>query len=377
MERFGVDSLCSDTREVEVWDISSLVRRIKMKPELERENIRTLTSWTQLFKNLRLLNRNKVFFILYLNLSIRSLPLFVLLSRGRFRSMINNSNIPIILEKHESNVAPKRHPVLRFLNLIIKREMSFELLGNYLLRRCIHLFPIEPPTYMFCGGKKSVMNGHFWKRSKLIWGHHLDYETARKIPNELPENLVPGDFAVFLDNGTPTHPDIFTYSNSIPENRSPQMYYPSVNDLLGKIEDTFKTKIVIAAHPRWKFKEMENPYQGRTIVGFSTPLLVKHAKFVICHVSTSAVYAVMFRKPLIFIQSSAHTREYVLSSAEIFGKMPHVPYANETFLPSELIVNNEIYDNLFKQFLTTWSEPNQSNWSIIGDLVDREFGQAG
>ena len=291
--------------------------------------------------------------------------------------MINNSNIPIILERKESKTPVKQNGLNRFVRLIKTNKFTFELLGNYILRRYIHFLPVNPPTYMFCGGLKSKMNGLFWAQSKVIWGYHLDFETARTLPNELPENLNSGEFAVFLDNGTPFHPDNFTYGNSIPETSRPDIYYPSVNDLLKKIENKFSTKVVIAAHPRWRFKEMENPYEGRVIIGFSTALLVKHAKFVICHVSTSEAFAIIFRKPLIFIQSSSHHREYVLSSSEIFGKTPYVPYDDKPISDSELTINDKVYNNLLEQYLTTRQETGLSNWDIIGELVDKELNQAG
>ena len=69
-------------------------------------------------------------------------------------------------------------------------------------------------------------------------------------------------------------------------------------------------KVVVCAHPK---SDYENNYKflyGRKFVKNKTVTLVKNSKLVFAHGSTTIAYAILYKKPLVFLLSDEYLRSF-------------------------------------------------------------------
>lgn len=119
------------------------------------------------------------------------------------------------------------------------------------------------------------------------------------------EPLVEGPYCVFLDVYLPFHEDLEWVGL---RRIAPAPYFGALNRFFALVEKKYGVKVVIAAHPTARYDE--KVFQGRTILKGATPRLVKDSSFVISHHSTSVSYAVLNKKPLVFIYTDDMKRVY-------------------------------------------------------------------
>ena len=123
-------------------------------------------------------------------------------------------------------------------------------------------------------------------------------------------------YCVFLDNLTFTHPDFLIHklNKKIDHN-----YYLKMNNFFNFVEQNFKIKIIIAAHPKTYLKKFKCLYPDYEIIKNKTPELVFSAQFVMAHSITSSInFAVLYKKPIIFITTDALETEYQYSRTMLF-----------------------------------------------------------
>jgi len=132
----------------------------------------------------------------------------------------------------------------------------------------------------------------------------FDYDNYMNA-NKIKERIIKGPYCVFLDVNLPFHDDLkwvgLTYVD-------PKKYYLSLNKFFNLLEKKYKIEVVIAAHPTAKYDD--KIFYGRKILKGVAPQLVKDSEFVISHHSTSISYAVLNKKPIVFIYSDDILRAY-------------------------------------------------------------------
>lgn len=130
---------------------------------------------------------------------------------------------------------------------------------------------------------------------------------------------IEGEYILFLDEYLPLHPDTALFGLEI---ISPEEYYPALNAYFDRIETQFGQPVVVAAHPKAaRYKETDY-FQGRRVEFGLTGELVRDARFVLAHDSTSIAYAIAFGRPLHLITSRAIERgmEYVHRNVVEFAR---------------------------------------------------------
>jgi hypothetical protein len=81
------------------------------------------------------------------------------------------------------------------------------------------------------------------------------------------------------------------------------IYFRDLNAYFDYIEKSYDVKVVIAAHPKaYSYKDI-NPFNGREIVFNKSCELIKDSQFVLTHHSTAISFAILFRKPIVFLNS--------------------------------------------------------------------------
>jgi hypothetical protein len=129
---------------------------------------------------------------------------------------------------------------------------------------------------------------------------------------------------VFLDDGGPFHRDQFIFNVAFPY--SVEEYFFNLNSFFRLVEKEFGCSIVVAGHPRVDYKEKGNPFEGRKIVHGETQKWVKSSNFVLSFCSTAVSFAVIYKKPVVFLALNPSKRNVfdllIKSIAAKLGKSP-------------------------------------------------------
>ncbi len=113
------------------------------------------------------------------------------------------------------------------------------------------------------------------------------------------------NYSVFLDINLPFHPDLYLINSRY---ITPEKYFDSLNNFFELVEKKFGVDVVVAGHPSSNYQE--NTFNGRKILKYVTPVLVRDAQFVISHHSASMNFAVLNKIPIIFIYTDEMERIY-------------------------------------------------------------------
>lgn len=171
---------------------------------------------------------------------------------------------------------------------------------------------------------------------KIIYFHSNDYDNY--LINKKKFKIKKIKFAVFIDENVPDHDDYQISNFKSPIDK--KTYYQLLNNFFTSFERKFKTKIVIALHPKSKFKEMKKNFLNRKIFIGKTQELIFNSKVVFTHCSTSRSYAVLYNKPMIYLTSNTISKTW-------FGKEI---IENCKLTSSQLINLDKINLDIFNSF---------------------------
>jgi len=145
----------------------------------------------------------------------------------------------------------------------------------------------------------------YFPNSKKIFIHYKDYEKHLLRSNK---KKYQGNYAVFLDEAVFDHPDIYESWSTFNSNLSSYAnnYFNNLNKFFDNFERCTGMKVIIAAHPKslYSDRDYDNYFQNRKVIKYNTYELVRGSKLVFAHASTSVAYAIIMKKPLVFLNSS-------------------------------------------------------------------------
>lgn len=222
------------------------------------------------------------------------------------------------------------------------------------------------PNYVFAAGSAAALD---FKKSKVVKidSTEIFEYTAANLELDLPKE----GYIAYLDQYTPYHPD--SHLTGIVAN-DPQKFYKYLNEFFKKVEDKYGLPVFIAAHPKANYSI--NPFKERRIIFNATKNIVFHSNLVLAHFSTAISYAVIYNKPLIFINSTFDSGldidRFVIAFSEYFDSKPHTLGIDEP-LNSELIANHAAYENYKKNFIG-WGKESDVNSSNFTEFVSNLAG---
>ena len=266
-------------------------------------------------------------------------------------------------------IRTNKEKILRFLRLL-KNPLLFlkKIYSIFNTRLRDRIFQKIKYDYIFISGSKGVNSGYAKKAVKKIFTHSSDYENTL---NYSFSKINLNNYFVFLDQNLPFHPAQF-YRGEKPQVTS-KKYFPSLATTFRKIEKKFDSKIVVAAHPRANISDYNNFFKGREIFNSKTIDLVKNCSCVLAHTSTAISYAVIFKKPIIFLTSNEIIKSYddyrVHSNARILdAKLLNIDSDNDKFIHStdfNLEINENKYEIFMEKFI---KHPLSNEMSIIDNI---------
>lgn len=345
-----VDYLIENGVEVEYWDIVKLVRAdYEESASKQTDYLRVLRSYSELEVRLNSPENRNTHYVILVSYAAFTIRFFRLMSKYKCEmSHIRWGAIPVRAHSIIDQISRiVRSPVSTALNLI-QRAIAFA------TRRFKLVKPFE---VVFAAGDAMLnVNQYSKKVVPINLSDYSQYLNSLRTPLILDLNE---NYAVFLDADIPFHPD----SDLLGWKKvDPFQYYFSLNRLFGWLEKKYNLKVIIAAHPRADYRN-RNPFNGRSIYSDVTPDLVKHSQFVISHSSMAQSYAVLNKKPLIFIYTDSMFVSYrdngylqeIFDTAEFLNSsIYNIDHISENDLAVEMI-DEDRYEEYKYKFLVSRS----------------------
>ena len=182
-----------------------------------------------------------------------------------------------------------------------------------------------------------------------------------------------GDYGLFLSTPNPK----FGTDDLIGAKPAPwtsEVWYPALCKFFDQIEKETSTKIEIAGHYRAKFEPNDPIFGYRNVHNGKTRELIKGAKYVITLGSTAISYAVIYRKPILFIYSNQLISHIEAMSgptnlAKYFGQVAININEWHGNLSDYLMVNEERYKAYESDALTSTATRRPNVQIILEDII--------
>jgi hypothetical protein len=316
-DRFGIERLQTAGFTVEVWDLTAVVRgsvgrKVTAFDPAEYAGSRQFHTTREVVAAVRAIDRACVVVCL-ITYTLGSLPVFRALAKA---------GIPYVVASN--NILPRRKASTsrRFFN-ILRSFQPRRLAEAALMRLPCERLGVRQAALLLAGGVRSCdVRKPVARTSEVAWLHAWDYDAYLKVRSS-PSSA--GDtVGVFLDEFYPFHPDYALDGTNPPI--TAEEYYPLIRGFFDYLETRYTLRIAVAAHPRSHYERLPDVYGGRRVIRGRTAEMVRDARFVLAHSSTSINLAVLFRKPIIFLTSQTLRPsvwgESIALSASMLGKTP-------------------------------------------------------
>lgn len=291
---------------VEYWDLSQIYfPYIKFEKEIKRNYVRKIKNYIELEELFSTQNIDNCCFVVMITFGGDVIKLFKLLTKYRcYLIFFARSGIPVgntqesflkKLVKYCSSHLNTNKIRMTCLNRLAEIYKSIGLIKNYDL--------------IFTAGSAEAVK--YGAKSKIAAINHFDYDNYLDVKNKA-ERIVKTEYGVFLDDNLVYDTDFqIAGIKTIDSDK----YFRSLSCFFDKIEEKYSLQIVIAAHPKAKYQGDE--FGNRKIIQGKTSDLVKDCRFAFAHYSTSISFAVLFKKPVLFIYS------YALQNMPYFRLIKH------------------------------------------------------
>ena len=248
--------------------------------------------------------------------------------------------------------------IVEKISNLIKTGKPFIKLTRLIFSKLFSELEPSVDVFLFSGSKSQTRPS-----SKVfeIWTHSFDYQKYLELENKFDDL---GNYALFIDQYAPSHPDYKFHNNKPPVSKN--TYYNSLNNFFDFFQKKTGLKIVIAGHPR-RDLGTSNDWNGREQIIGKTPELVRQASIVLSHYSTSLSYAVIFRIPILLITSDEYENSYRKHQISAFSDALKVHKVN-TDKYNEFEITNEIFNINETSFLDYEEKYIKSKYSKSDDI---------
>jgi len=376
-DRFGVEMLLGNGFDVQVWDLTDILRphlsesyqppdpidwagcTVFNNKKVALEKIRNLPSDTFI---INLIEYSPKTYRVYRAISA-SRAAYAVFMAGAIPSSKEKTGIILSFLKKLSRIMNKKavSKIVNYINSIIKQ-------GFY--RLPYTWMGIKPASIILAGGEECLVYPYpVNKNTEILWAHTFDYDLYLKERNT-PSLEQP--IAVFLDEYVPFHSDYVYMGIQAPT--TADRYYPVLNRFFSLVERELGLKVIIAAHPRSRYEDHPDYFEGRKWVRGKTIQLIKESRLVLAHSSTSVNFANLFHKPIVFLTSAdldkSFAGSYIWTMADWFGHKPvfmdsdiHIDWARE------LMVDEGLYQRYRRAYIKTEHSEDIPFWQIVANRL--------
>jgi acetyltransferase-like isoleucine patch superfamily enzyme len=263
--------------------------------------------------------------------------------------------------------------VSKVVKAIRFRHIHLHLTGmiNRVLLRCL---PDQTPDFALVSGTSWRANPRFSGAKVKIDAHSMDYERYLELRREAEFRA--GDYAVYLDEDIAGHVDNAETGLQAPASSS--AFFPALTGFFAGFESASGMPVVIAGYPT-EWAARSSRFGGREVIQGKTAELIRGARIVFAHASTAIHYAVLWRRPLVFLTSpelAASWYQPWIDAPRTLLNAPLVDVSGGTGfdrLAEWLRPDEDSYRVFEETFIRSSGAPDASVWEIIG----RRLGDSG
>lgn len=202
------------------------------------------------------------------------------------------------------------------------------------------------------------------KDTKIITINSFDLQRYQKFKSKKLKALLSHDYAVFLDQYIPYHPDFALSGIKIDD---PEKYFKLINNFFDRFEKFHNIPIEIALHPKSKY--ISNPFNGRRIHSKETLNLILNSKIVIGHSSSALSFAALENKPIILIGTDTMIKnDFYIKTFQTNLDCSLIDLSKKYDLPKKYPLNKRSYDNFINRYLGN-REIHDNDWHKEVDLL--------
>ncbi len=352
---------------VEYWDLSQIYfKDFPFQHVLSHSYIRKISSWSSFKSCLRKEKFDETMFVVQVNFEWRTVSLYFLLMWFKCKTTFfcllpqpSNDSLTSLMDKIRSALFSKK-ALSKSLNLFSRICRKAGLTKGYDL--------------VFTVGESEGDLGR--KPSQVVHINYHDYDEYQ-LSKCRTERIVEGDYCVFIDEGSIFNEDVKILRMG---HLDQEVFFTKLNRFFSLIEAQFGLKVVIAAHPGITYDR--SIFGGRQVYEGKTCDLIKDCVFVISQSSLAASFAVLFRKPIIFIYTEEYALQrkrsfdFIKGSARLLGLRPvKIDDVSEI---KEMVgkIDPKCYDDYKYTYLTSKASEHSSTKDIIINTL-RNFSYAG
>jgi hypothetical protein len=223
------------------------------------------------------------------------------------------------------------------------------------------------PDVALLAGSKSLDRWTKMAR-QIIWIGSQDYylfKSEHGKKKEINQDSEIKQFVLFIDDCLPYASDWELLNIEPPVIAA--SYYLMLLNFFEKIEATFDLPVVIAAHPNGlKVNNYDNNFGGRQVISGQTNALVLESSFVLTHASTAISFAILARKPIIFVASAELRDSFYGASIENLAKSigQKVVVVDELSYQGAQIRIPEVNEGLYRRYERNYLKNEYSNEDV-------------
>ena len=247
-------------------------------------------------------------------------------------------------------------------------KLATYIIANYLIKY------FEPKVDIVVFSGEVCVKRYSYLPENIIWAHSIDYQIYLDLLESNIEDRNEKDYAVFLDQNAPAHPDYAYHGNKPPVTKD--CYYQAVNSFFDEFTKITGIEVIIAGHPRSTLEEAKN-WPGKQFVLRETPQLVMGAKIVFAHYSTAISFPVLWRKPIVQLTTNEYLNSYRKDRFKAFADRLKLPVLNVDSYDSAKLINYkkleinkqqlEMYEKYQLEYLKSrYTEP-KNMWMIVAE----------
>ncbi len=364
-QRFGFELLEKEGHIIEAWDCIDLIFphlgasiENQTEPKFQKNLIKFKNS-KQLEERIEKLDSNSIFILIGILSELGFLNIIKKLNKNKIRyGVILLANLPNIKIKF----------LLKVFLFLKNPKILIDKVKSRLKKQGTMVSGHEIiPDFILYSGNAVVekINKIFSKTKNIISVPSFDYDYYFSEDKQL--EVKDREYAVFIDEDNLHHPDML-YHNS-ESNVNPNFYLSELNKYFDRFEKNTNYKVLISGHPKANYEKKKNFFNGRKIIIKRTKELIKNSKVVLLHCSTSVSFAVLAKKPIIFLSSNRYKGEYqylIEIMSRQFGQKP-IDISRENYDITIPILNQKFYKKYEHSYLNEngFNENYNSIWEIF------------
>lgn len=375
--------------DVIVWDVSRLTNPTFASAltyaRATRSNIVSVSTWTQFFRcvaDLKQLSRTHALSIRTFSATnaaefLVSTHLYFSFRKSQVKRFdVINDGLPVLTAAsadYSPHKAQSTALIARFRaftqHLSSLQEINIRL-ANTIFRTLARIYS-GALTHRLVAGQHYLPEALRGKKqvTMLLFGHSDDYSNYLRTPLDTTAEITHSQkFAVLLDSSGPAFTD-----DSLQLGRAPSctaaVWYPALAKFFDRLEASTGVSVEIAGHYKSTHPPLAACFGNRAVHYGRTLELVRDCEFVITRDSMAVSYAVVFRKPVIFIYSDEIAAErfsmqWPLHMASWLGTIP-INIDNPPTNFTSLLQVNETKYKAYETACLTSATTSRPNYQII------------